>query len=429
MEWWVWSLVLIVTTVCAVPMELKDDGEGLTGPQPSVLGSIDKVFNKVNKFDSNQCLLKMICEAMGTAENLVVAGVNSQLGQQAGQLAQNGFNQLPTNPNQIQSGINQFQSNPNQFVQTQFNPNSPLVQASTAQFAQNGGQSFLQSGQQVLQSGQQLFNSGQQFLQQFPLNNNNDRFQTKFGNQNQFAQQTQFLPQNQINQFNQNQFNPQNQLQQNQLNQFYQNQLSQNQFNPNQFSQNQNQFGQNQFGQNSPSSGEGGLVDTLVDGLAGMLASVPIGRRRRKRQTTMHGHAIRLMQTLGLHNMGAYPYVRAAILGHASKASPQSCELMYSRCPSGADQLLNYFNNHNGGLGQNVVPSITNEVGSLFPGLPSLPQVAASTIDQFSDSGSEEEGGIANTVLDTIAGFIAKATLPKPSGKEAKEAKEGKEAA
>merc|ERR1712126_703425 len=140
----------------------------------------------------------------------------------------------------------------------------------------------------------------------------------------------------------------------------------------------------------------------------------------------MHGHAIRLMQTLGLHNMGAYPYVGAAILGHASKASPQSCELMYSKCPSGADQLLNYFNNHNGGLGQNVVPSITNEVGSLFPGLPSLPQVAASTIDQFSDSGSEEEGGIANTVLDTIAGFIAKATLPKPSERKPRKARKAR---
>ena len=56
------------------------------------------MFNKVNKFDQYQCLQvgvesnsrmkhgklsqKMICEAMGTAEDLVVAGVNSQFGQQ-----------------------------------------------------------------------------------------------------------------------------------------------------------------------------------------------------------------------------------------------------------------------------------------------------------------------------------------------------------
>ena len=72
-------------------------------------------------------------------------------------------------------------------------------------------------------------------------------------------------------------------------------------------------------------------MDSFVDGLAGMLASVPLpGKRRRKRETTMHGQvkdentlstdhdkfqAIRLMQNLGLANMGAYPYVRAAIIG------------------------------------------------------------------------------------------------------------------
>ena len=72
------------------------------------------------------------------------------------------------------------------------------------------------------------------------------------------------------------------------------------------------------------------------------------------------------MQNLGLANMGAYPYVRAAIIGglwffdlltdlhkgHANKASPGSCAQLYIECPSGSDQLLNYFNNHNGGLGQ-----------------------------------------------------------------------------
>ena len=35
---------------------LKDNGDGLTGPQPSILGSVDKVFNKVNQFDQYQCL-------------------------------------------------------------------------------------------------------------------------------------------------------------------------------------------------------------------------------------------------------------------------------------------------------------------------------------------------------------------------------------
>ena len=74
------------------------------------------------------------------------------------------------------------------------------------------------------------------------------------------------------------------------------------------------------------------------------------------------------MQNLGLDNMGVYPFVRAAILGHANRASPSSCSLQYIECPSDTDLLLNYFNNHNGGLFQNTLPSVTNEVGSLFPG-------------------------------------------------------------
>ena len=32
------------------------------------------------------------------------------------------------------------------------------------------------------------------------------------------------------------------------------------------------------------------------------------------------------MQNLGLANMGAYPYVRAAIIGHANKDQPGNCE-------------------------------------------------------------------------------------------------------
>jgi len=259
-----------------------------------------------------------------------------------------------------------------------------------------------QSGQQVFQSGQHFLNNGQQFIQQLPNQQNANQFQTNFRPQNQFQQQQQ------------GQFVAQNQ--------FGQTQFGQNQF-PSQSQFGQSQFGQSQFGQ-KPSSG--GFVDSLVDGLAGMLASVPIGKkRRRRRDTTMHGQAIRLMQNLGLANMGAYPYVRAAIIGHANKASPGSCAQLYIECPSGNDNLLSYFNNDNGGLLQNVVPSVTNEVGSLFPGLAALPQVAASTFGEFASSSSSSSsggggGGLVDTVLDTVAGLIAGATLPNQSNNNGK---------
>ena len=96
--------------------------------------------------------------------------------------------------------------------------------------------------------------------------------------------------------------------------------------------------------------------------------------------------------------------------------------LLYLQCPSGTDQLLNYFNNNNGGLFQNVLPSVTNEVGSLFPGLSALPQVAASTFGDLASSSSNNVAssstpgtgiGFVDGFVDTLAGMIAGATGKK----------------
>merc|ERR1712072_1160839 len=375
-----WSLLFLHQSFSS-PVELKDDGDGLTGPQPSILGSGDKVFNKVNNFDQYQCLQKMICQFMGGAEDAVVNTVTNNFGSQSGQAAQSSFNQFQSNPGQF------IQNVPNQLTQN----GRPIVQAVTSQFSPSGnnfiqnGQQFLQNGQQLAQNGQQFFQTGQQFVQngqqfvqtQFPQSN---QFQTQFGlqNQNQFGQQTQFVAQNQF--ASQNQFVPQNQ-----------------------FSQ------QQQFSQQS-SNALGDIANTIISAFAG---------RRKKRQTSMHGQAIRLMQSLGLSNMGAYPYVRAAIIGHANKDSPGNCDQLYIQCPSGTDQLLNYFNNHNGGLFRNALPSVTNEVGSLFPGLSALPQVAASTFGDLASSSSNNVAsssspgsgnGFVDGVVDTLAGLIASAT-------------------
>ena len=77
----------------------------------------------------------MICEAMGTAETLVGAAVNSQLGQQVREYLPR-FVAIDTSWFQggqlAQSSFNQFQNNPNQFVQSQFSQNGPLVAAATA---------------------------------------------------------------------------------------------------------------------------------------------------------------------------------------------------------------------------------------------------------------------------------------------------------
>ena len=131
---------------------------------------------------------------------------------------------------------------------------------------------------------------------------------------------------------------------------------------------------------------------------------------------SLNQHTVRLMQNLGLSNMGAYPFVRAAILGHASRRSPGSCRQQYSQCPSETSLLLNYFNNHNGGLFQNTLPTATNEVGNLFPGISNLPQIAASTFGNGGSSGGSSGGsgtgdGLLDNFVDNLAGAIAQASL------------------
>jgi len=344
-------LVLSIATsiTLGVPVEsqseLKDDGDGLTGPQPSVIGSVDKVFKQVNQFDQYQCLQKMICQFMGAAGDAVTNSVNNNFASNSGQ-----FGQLAS------QNFQQFANNPNQFVQTF--PNTAGQQFTNQLVGNNRpiGQ-FINNGQQLVSSGQQFVQTGQQLVQgQYP--NQFGNFQTQFASpSNPFATQAQLAQQQQQQQ-------------------------------------------------------GGGLLDTVSGFLAAAMG------KRKKRQTTVHGQAIRLMQNLGLDNMGVYPFVRAAILGHANRASPSSCSLQYIECPSDTDLLLNYFNNHNGGLFQNTLPSVTNEVGSLFPGLNNLPQIAASTFGDGSSSGSNRPSssgstgdGLLDNFVDNLAGMIAQATL------------------
>merc|ERR1712241_1580024 len=351
----IFVMTLASSITLGVPVEsqseLKDDGDGLTGPQPSVIGSVDKVFKQVNSFDQYQCLQKMICEFMGSAGDAVANTVSNNFGSQTGQFTQ--------------QNLQQFASNPNQFVQTfpnQFTSGQVANQLGSTQVFQNG-QQFLNNGQQFIQSGQQFAQTGQQLVQsqypnqfsQFQNIQNGQQFQTQFAQPSQFVpQQTQFIPQQ----------------------------------------------------QQQPQGGGLGLGD-----IASTLMSV-LGKKRRKRQTTMHGQAIRLMQNLGLNNMGAYPFVRAAILGHAGRRSPGNCRQQYSQCPSETSLLLNYFNNHNGGLFQNTLPTATNEVGNLFPAINNLPQIAASTFGSGSSSSSSSSGdGLLDNFVDNLAGAIAQASL------------------
>ena len=71
----------------------------------------------------------------------------------------------------------------------------------------------------------------------------------------------------------------------------------------------------------------------------------------------------------------AFPYVRAALIGQATQSrNPgnrvtrrgSACSQLYKDCPTDSNSLLNYFNNHNGGLVNNVQPSVDSEVAPLI---------------------------------------------------------------
>ena len=121
----------------------------------------------------------------------------------------------------------------------------------------------------------------------------------------------------------------------------------------------------------------------------------------------LHYFNFRLMQATGMDSYNAFPYVRAALIGHATQdrfpgggnrvtRRGNACAQLYKDCPTDSNSLLNYFNNHNGGLVNQVQPAVDNEVAPLIQaiiadvvggsgsGTGSGPQTAASTAESDS---------------------------------------------
>lgn len=81
------------------------------------------------------------------------------------------------------------------------------------------------------------------------------------------------------------------------------------------------------------------------------------------------------MQATGMDSLNAFPYVRAALIGHATRnynagnrvtRGGSTCAQLYKECPTDPGNLLNYFNNHNGGLVNQVTPAVDNEVAPIL---------------------------------------------------------------
>ena len=126
------------------------------------------------------------------------------------------------------------------------------------------------------------------------------------------------------------------------------------------------------------------------------------------------------MQATGMDSLHAFPYVRAALIGHATRdrrtgnrvtRRGSACSQLFQDCPSNSDSLLDYFNNHNGGIFNQVQPSVDNEVAPIVQAIladvvggggtsSTGPQTAASTAGEgsFLDSGLFQAGDSLFTV-------------------------------
>ncbi|CAB4056042.1 unnamed protein product [Lepeophtheirus salmonis] len=162
-----------------------------------------------------------------------------------------------------------------------------------------------------------------------------------------------------------------------------------------QFAPHPNQFApQGQFGRPPQGAGQPSLLN---------LFSNFIGKkRRRKRDTNLQGNIIRLLKATGLDSMNAFPYVRAGLIGQASdplERGGNSCARMYRQCPTEPDRLLNYFNNHNGGIINHVQPSVDNEIGPIVSAI-------ISDLMQENDSNGSTGSG-SGGLLSTAGSFLS----------------------
>ena len=112
------------------------------------------------------------------------------------------------------------------------------------------------------------------------------------------------------------------------------------------------------------------------------------------------------MQATGADSFNAFPYVRAALIGHASSSGNRfsgnrvtrrgsACSQLFKDCPTDSDSLLNYLNNHNGGLFNQVQPTVDDEVGPIVQAIIAdvvggdNPETAASTAQDDSITNSD----------------------------------------
>lgn len=154
-------------------------------------------------------------------------------------------------------------------------------------------------------------------------------------------------------------------------------------------------------------------------------------RRGRRQASSIPGNILRLLQVTGLNSLNAYPYIRAAMVGQSSRPITRasirrrnSCAQIYRDCPTEPDRILDYLNNHNGGLINQVQPDVDNEVAPIVSAI--VNEAIQDTRLFDTSSSSSQSSGPSNdpaadplgitSLLDTGDAVLTQALIQGASG-------------
>jgi len=155
-------------------------------------------------------------------------------------------------------------------------------------------------------------------------------------------------------------------------------------------------------------------------------------REIRKKRQIQH-NILRLLKVTGLDTLNAFPYVKAALMGQANRPyytrggnrnsnfrrGSNSCSRLYRDCPTDPDRILDYFNNYNGGIVNQVQPSVDNEVTPLVTKIVSEALENSDVLGTSSSSSSSQfdTGGLGlSSLFDTGDKVLTQTLIQSASG-------------
>lgn len=157
-----------------------------------------------------------------------------------------------------------------------------------------------------------------------------------------------------------------------------------------------------------------------------------ICKRRRKREARqkrqIQYNILKLLKVTGLDSLNAFPYVKAALMGQAHRPDrtrgnnfrrgSNSCSRLYRECPTDPERILDYFNNYNGGIINQVQPQVDNEVTPLVTKIVSEALENSDILGSSSSSSSQSDptGLGLSGLFDTGDKVLTQSLIQSASG-------------